>query len=317
MTYFLFIIGFVILILGADFLVKAASAIGARLKIPDIVIGLTIVSLGTSLPEVVINVFASAEGETELAVSNILGSNLMNILLVVGTASVIYPMVINRKTTIIDIPTSLFSVLILGLLANDSFFGWGSESVVSRIDGLVFILLIIAYIAYSFRSPVEDIPLQDEEVMQAPVVKSLPMLGAGLVMLFLGGRWIVNGTYAISDLLGISNSEVGLVVVATATSLPELATSIMAAIRKNPGIAVGNAIGSCIFNIFLVLGISSLITPLPFVFASNIDLAMVALANVMLFVFVFTGKGNQISRFEGLLMIVSYFAYMVFRLRGF
>ena len=313
MEYFLFILGFGLLIYGADLLVNGASAIGSKLNIPDTVIGLTIVALGTSLPEVVINVFASIRGDTSLAISNVLGSNMMNILLIVGTASIIYPLKITRSTTYRDIPVNFFAVILLALLINDAYFGFGEISRLGPIEGLFFLLLIIIYIVVSLRkSKIENEP--DPRSIGTPVMKSLLLLLLGVAMMVIGGRWIVNGTIKVSELLGISSSEVGLVVVATATSLPELATSVIAAIKKNPGIAVGNAVGSCIFNIFLVLGLSSLITPLPFDLTSTYDMLMVLLASILIFIFVFTGRGRQIERWEGILMIAIYFGYMIYRL---
>jgi cation:H+ antiporter len=314
LEYFLFILGFIILIYGADLLVNGASAIGAKLHIPDTVIGLTIVALGTSLPEVVINVFATARGDTSLAISNVLGSNLMNILVIVGIASVITPLGISKSTTFRDIPVNLFSVILLAFLVNDTFFGMGNRDQLGWIEGIVFLLAIIIYILVALKkTKIEQEP--DPRSVDNPAMKSLLLLLAGIAMMVVGGRWIVNGTIMVSELLGFSSSEVGLVVVATATSLPELATSIVAAIRKNPGIAVGNAVGSCIFNVFLVLGLSSLITPLPFDQTSIYDLLMVILASVLIFVFVFTGKGRQIERWEGILMLLIYFAYMVYRFK--
>lgn len=303
-----------LLIYGADLLVNGASAIGAKMKIPDIVIGLTIVAMGTSLPEAVINVFASIEGDTSLAISNVLGSNMMNILLIVGTAAIIYPLQVTRATTFRDIPVNFAAILLMAVLVNDSFFGFGSADRLFWTEGVLFLVLILLYIYASLKKgEIDQSP--DARSADKPAMKSIILLLAGIAMMVAGGRWIVNGTIAVSALLGITSSEVGLVVVATATSLPELATSVIAAIRKNPGIAIGNAVGSCIFNIFFVLGISSVITPLPFETASLSDLFMVLLASMLIFVFVFTGKGRKIERWEGVLMILIYFAYMIIRFK--
>lgn len=314
LVYILFIAGFVLIILGADFLVNGASSVGSRLKIPPMVIGLTVVAMGTSLPELVINVFAAAAGETDLAISNVLGSNIMNILLITGIAAIIFPINIQPGTTRRDIPISAFSVFMLALLANDIFFFSAGENVLSHTDGYIFIILFIGFLIFSFyytKSDFEDI---DAPSADKPALKSILLISAGLVMLFLGGRWIINGTVAVAGLLKLTNSEVGLVIVATATSLPELATSVVAAIRKKPSIAIGNAIGSCIFNIFLVLGVTATILPLPFHHESNQDLLIVALSNVLLLVFVFTGPGKKIQRLEGIVMVVLYVTYMVYRL---
>jgi cation:H+ antiporter len=314
MTYTLFILGFVVIIFGADLLVNGASSLGFKLRIPQLVIGLTIVAIGTSLPEVVINVYASIRNETGLAISNILGSNLLNLLLVVGVASFIRPMLINRETTYRDIPISLFSVLLLGLLVNDFTLGFGAMNVMGGIEGLFFLVLLVLYIFLTMRTTRPDIVEADAPSADKPAMKSIILIVAGAFMLFIGGRWIINGTVEVSELLGITNSEVGLVIIATATSLPELSTSIMAAIRKKADIAVGNAVGSSIFNVFLVLGLSSMITPLPFDSKSNLDLFALVMANILLFMFVFTGKGRQIERWEGIIMVLAYLGYMTYRL---
>jgi len=262
----------------------------------------------------VINVFASIRKETDLAISNILGSNLLNILFVIGIASFIRPLRINRETTFRDIPISLFSVLLLGFLVNDLNLGYGRENIMGFIEGTAFLVLLGIYIYLSVRTTPPDVVSAEAKSASKPALKSILLIGLGAFMLFIGGRWIINGTVAVSSLLGISNSEVGLVIIATATSLPELTTSIMAAIRKKAGIAVGNAVGSSIFNIFLVLGLSSMITPLPFDSKSNLDLLALVIANIMLFIFVFTGRGRQIARWEGFIMIAFYLGYMVYRL---
>jgi cation:H+ antiporter len=314
MVYVLFILGFIIIIFGADLLVNGASSLGNKLKIPDLVIGLTIVAVGTSLPEVVINVFASVRKETGLAISNILGSNLLNLLFIVGVASLIRPMEIIKETTYRDIPISLFSVLLLGLLVNDLTLGYGSSNAMKLPEGVLFLVLLLVYIYITLKTTRPNVIETEAPSADKPALKSILLIIVGAFLLFLGGRWIINGTVEVSALLGITNSEVGLVIIATATSLPELSTSIVAAVRKKAAIAVGNAVGSSIFNVFLVLGISSIITALPFDMKNNTDLFALVMANIMLFVFVFTGKGRQIERWEGILMILAYLGYMTYRL---
>jgi len=314
LTYFLFILGFVVIIYGADWLVKGASSIGAKLNIPDVVIGLTVVALGTSMPELVINIFATVEGDTQLAISNVLGSNIMNILVIVGIAAMINPLDVNRDTTWKEIPFNLFAAILLWILAHDLLFPWGKTNTLSRVDGIIFLSFFVLFMIYSFKlskNGTHDIP---DQAKYTPAIKSVMLILVGFTLLFLGGRWIVNGTVEVAELLGIGNSEVGLVIIASATSLPELVTSIMAAMRKKAGIAIGNAIGSCIFNIFLVLGISALIRPLPFYSNSNYDVMMVVFATVLLFVFVFTGRGRKIVRSDGIMMVIIYIAFIYWRL---
>ena len=316
MVYVLFILGFVLLILGANWLVNGASSIGTKLKIPQIVIGLTIVALGTSLPEMVINIFACYRGDTDLAISNVLGSNIMNILFIVGISAVIYPIRILPGTTWREIPFSMFAALLLGFLAKDIFLWNADANELSRYDGLILLVFFIGFLIYSFKFVHEETVVVEAPSKHTPALKSVILILTGLVLLFLGGKWIVDGALAVSDLLGIAQSETGLVIVASATSLPELVTSIVASLRKKADIAIGNAIGSCIFNIMLVLGISSVITPLPFYPAANLDLFMVILSSLLLFIFVFTLKGRKINRAEGVFMVVLYVAFLVYRMMG-
>jgi len=240
----------------------------------------------------------------------------MNILIIVGISAIIYPLQVNKDTTWKEIPFNLFAALLLWILANDLIFPWGSRNLISRYDGIVMLLFFVGFMIYSFllskKTPTEHIEITDEK--DKPALKSVIMIVAGLVMLFMGGRWIVNGVVAVAELLNMQNSQVGLVIVASATSLPELVTSVMAAMKKRAGIAIGNAIGSCIFNIFLVLGVSSVIRPLPFYSDSNYDVIMVLISTVLLFIFVFTGRGRKIERFEGILMVVLYLAFVWWRL---
>jgi cation:H+ antiporter len=310
MTYLLFFLGFVVLILGANWMVEGASALGRKLRLPPMVIGLTIVAIGTSLPELVINSIASINGVTDLAVSNVLGSNILNILIILGITALIYPLGIPPATSKYDIPFSFMVTIVLGILASDmSIFG-SDKNILSFWDGFIFILLFLAFLVYSFRLGKRLKP--EPYPRKFRWVKAFIFIILGLAGLYWGGQWIVAGTMDIALLFGISEGTVGLTIVAFATSLPELVTSVIASVKKKNEIAVGNAIGSCIFNITLVLGVSAMITPLPFAAASMLDLGMVLAANAFLFVFVFTGRGRKISRFEGALLIAIYIFYLIF-----
>ena len=310
MTYLLFFLGFVVLILGANWMVEGASALGNKLRLPPIVIGLTIVAIGTSLPELVINTIASINGITDLAISNVLGSNILNILIILGITALIYPLGIPHATSKNEIPFSFIATITLGILASDmSIFG-AKVNLIGFWDGFIFILLFIGFLLYSLRLGKQIKP--EPYTMKFSWIKALLFIVLGLAGLYWGGQWIVNGTVDIAVLFGISKGTVGLTIVAFATSLPELVTSVVASVKKKNEIAVGNVIGSCIFNITLVLGVSAMITPLPFATASMLDLGMVLAANAFLFVFVFTGRGRKISRFEGGLLIAIYIFYLIF-----
>jgi len=315
LTIFLFILGFVFLIKGASWLVEGASGIGRKLGIPPMVIGLTIVALGTSLPEMVISIMASIQGQTDLAISNVLGSNIINILLVLGLTAIIRPFNIERNTTWKEIPFSLMAAIVLVVLANDAYFSSQAKCInqLNRADGIIFLLFFIVFLYYSF-SIIPKNKQKNKTGHKGDNSKHIIFIILGLAGLFFGGRWIVNGTSEVASLLHISNSDAGLFIVAFATSLPELATSAVAALKKEGSIAVGNVIGSNIFNIFLVLGLSAIITPLPFILSSIIDVGAVMLSTLLLFLFVFTGKGRKVSSFEGLLFLVFYFSFIMFKL---
>ena len=307
LTYFLFLLGFVLLIKGADFLVDGASAIARRFNISDLVIGLTVVAFGTSTPELFVNIVASARGNTEIAIGNVLGSNISNTFLILGISAIIYPLSVSKGTVWKEIPFSLLAAIVLGLMANDQVIDGDGSSLLTRIDGLVLLAFFTIFLYYSF-SIAKAIEGLDEHVpaKATSFVKSILLVIAGLIGLTLGGKWIVDGAVTLAKSFGMSESLVGLTIVAVGTSLPELATSAMAAYKKNVDIAVGNVVGSNIFNIFFVLGISATIKPLPFQTKSNLDIAVVTVSSLLLFLFMFTGKKRSLNRWEG---IVSLFLY--------
>lgn len=313
MYYVLLIIGFVLLIKGADFLVDGASSVGRRLNVSDLVIGLTVVAFGTSTPELFVNIFASIKGNTDIAIGNVLGSNIANIFLILGVSAVISPLAVSKGTVWKEIPLSLLAALLLGVMANDRLIDKSSISALTRIDGLVFISFFIIFIYYSFGIA-KRIDGIDEHVPQKQygLLKSFLFVIGGLIGLGIGGNWIVNGAVHIASNLGVSESLIGLTIVAVGTSLPELATSAVAAYKKNVEIAVGNVVGSNIFNIFFVLGLSSIIKPLPFQPSGNIDIGVVILASLLLFLWMFTGKKHSLDRWEGIVFIILYASYITF-----
>lgn len=314
LTYFLFLLGFVLLIKGADYLVKGASAIARRFKISDLVIGLTVVAFGTSTPELFVNILASAQGNTEIAIGNALGSNISNVFLILGISGIIYPLSVSKGTVWKEIPFGLLAAIVMGLMANDRIIDGSDFSMLTRIDGLVLLAFFTIFLYYSF-SIAKQIEGMDDHVPAKidGFAKAALMVIGGLAGLTLGGKWIVDGAVTLAHSFGMSESLVGLTIVAVGTSLPELATSAMAAYRKNVEIAVGNVVGSNIFNIFLVLGLSSTIKPLPFQTRSNFDIGVVILSSLLLFLFMFTGKKRSLDRWEGILFLLLYSGYIAFR----
>ena len=304
-------VGFVALILGANWLVNGATSVGIRAKMSPLIIGLTIVAFGTSLPEMIVNVFSCIKGSPGLAIGNIIGSNTMNILLILGVSSLIWPIDVSRVSIRRDIPAGFLATLAITLMAN--YFFTGQARTINWIEGIVLLLMGFAYLLLTMlkNNPQEE----TEDIQEAmPWGKTILALIAGIIGLYIGGELVSRNAQILAKQWGMSESTIGLTVVATATSLPELITSIVAAVKKNSGIAIGNVLGSNIMNIFFVLGISGLITPLPFEPMMNKQLMILFAANVLMLMFVFTGKGRKLSRFEGALLTLGYVGFMWFSL---
>jgi cation:H+ antiporter len=315
--YVLFIIGFFLLIKGASFLVDGASSLAKKLKIPELIVGLTIVAFGTSMPELTVNLFASLAHNSDIALGNILGSNIANILLILGISAIIFPLAVKKSTTWKEIPLSLLAALLVGILGNDLLINGNGVPELSRIDGIVLIVFFVIFLYYIFELTKNNQNNQEEistetKIKEFGVLKSIILIIIGLVGLFFGGQWIVNGAIQVATLFGVSQSVIGLTIVALGTSLPELAASAVAAYKKRPDIAVGNVVGSNIFNIFWVLGLSAVISPLPFKGTTNIDVLMTILASFLLFTSLFIGKRRVIQKWQGILFILLYVAYIIF-----
>ncbi len=297
--------------MGANWLVNGATSGGIRAKLSPLIIGLTIVAFGTSLPEMIVNVFSCIKGSPGLAIGNIIGSNTMNILLILGVSSLIWPIDVSRVSIRRDIPAGFVATLAITLMAN--YFFTGMARTINWVEGLVLLLMGFAYLLLTMlkNNPQEE----TEDVQEAmPWGKTILALIAGIIGLYIGGELVSRNAQILAKQWGMSESTIGLTVVATATSLPELITSIVAALKKNSGIAIGNVLGSNILNIFMVLGISALITPLPFDPMMNKQLMILFAANILMLMFVFTGKGRKISRWEGALLTLGYVGFMWFSL---
>lgn len=316
-TYVLFAVGLYVLVKGADFLVSSASTIARRFGLPELIIGLTIVAFGTSLPEMFVSGMAAVRGNTDLAIGNVLGSNIANILLILGLAATICPIQVTRQTTWKEIPLSLLAAVVLGILANDVLLADSSANILSRGDGLVLLCFVGIFLAYILSVAKNGNGNAPAPASLEPAWRTGAKLLGGLVMLSLGGQWIVDGALALGALFGASESLMGLTVVAVGTSLPELATSVVAAHRGNADIAVGNVVGSNIINIFWILGATSLLQPLPFHAGLNADVQVCLAATVLLFTFMFTGTRYRLNRLHGLALLATYTAYTTYLiLRG-
>lgn len=315
-TFIQLIFGFLILIKGADFLVSGASALARRMRVSNLVIGLTVVAFGTSTPELFVNFFASLEGNAEIAISNVVGSNIFNILAILGISSIIYPLSVTRGTIWKEIPFSLVAAVLVGVMANDVLFDQMPHSILSRIDGFVLLLFFVIFMYYILsiaKGEGEDV--QDNELKLISLRKSLWMVAGGLAILVIGGKFIVDNAIILAARMGIHQSVIGLTIVAAGTSLPELVTSVVAAYKKNSDIAVGNIVGSNIFNVFFILGISALIKPIEVVSRINPDIWTLIGVSLLLFVFMFTGKRRKLDRWEGIVFVLLYIGYIVFLLK--
>ena len=315
----LFIIGFVFLIKGADIMVDGSSSIAKRFGVSAFFIGLTVVAFGTSAPELVVSALASIKGSTGIAMGNIIGSNISNSLLILGIAAIIAPLVVKRATIRKEIPYSLLGVLAVGFLVNDVMIDNNGPNLLSRIDGLVLILFFTIFIVYTFGISREKPGIMDRvkgEIEEGPkeysMINSVMMIVVGLMGLALGGRWIVNGAISFAEAFGISEALIGLTIVAIGTSLPELAASAVAAYKGKTDIAVGNVVGSNIFNLLWVLGIAAIIRPIAYDSVLNIDFTVLFTLTVLLLFLIYFGKKNVLARWEGIVLLVSYVVYIIY-----
>ncbi|MFT6383897.1 MAG: cation:H+ antiporter [Bacteroidia bacterium] len=315
LVYILFVVGFVLLIKGADWLVSGSASVAKKYNISDLVIGLTIVSMGTSMPELIVNILASTSGASEIAIGNVVGSNIANILLILGVAAFIYPLTIKESTVMSQIPFSIIAILLVAFAANAPIFNPDYSLMISRLDGVVFILFFALFMVYIIKLAREGRADMIEEAPDKvlPMGKSILFVLLGMVGLFLGGKWVVDGAIKIAEQFGLSQNLIGLTIVAIGTSLPELVTSAMAAYRKNTDIAVANVIGSNIFNLLWVLGISAMISPMKYDPVVNTDIIVLLVATCLIIFSLMTGRAkNQIGKPTGIFFLACYIAYTAF-----
>ncbi|MBN2087131.1 calcium/sodium antiporter [Candidatus Peregrinibacteria bacterium] len=313
LTYILFALGFVFLIKGADLLVDGSCSIAKRIGVSDLVIGLTIVSFGTSAPELLVNVMASIKGSSDIVVGNVIGSNIANIFLILGVSALIYPLRVRKSTTWKEIPLNVLAAVAILLLANDIFIDNAIGSYISRIDGFILILFFVVFMSYTFSlAKHENGENHKDKIFKYSLPVALLMTVAGIFGLTYGGKWVVEGAINIARVFGLSEAMIGATIIALGTSLPELAASAVAAYKHRTDIAIGNVVGSNIFNAFWVLGISAVINPILFKPELNADALIFLMATVMLFLFAITGGKNHIERHEGGIFVACYIGYIVF-----
>ncbi len=302
-------LGIAFLVKGADLLIDGASSLAKRLGVPEFVIGLTLVAFGTSLPELTVNIGASLRGASEITLGNVVGSNIANILLILGVAGLIKPLSINTSFVKKEIPLNFLSILMLFAMVSDKILDKADFSWVSRSEGLVLLITFAGYLyflgAFLEREVVEDLS-QEMSVLKALLSSTIGILG-----LTLGGDWTVEGAVGLATGLGVSQVVVGLFLIAVGTSLPELMTSAVAAKKGNPDIALGNVAGSNIFNVSLVLGVSSLINPIPVPERIFYDIALLFCATLVLLISSLVGRPYTVSRFEAGVFLAIYFIYVL------
>jgi cation:H+ antiporter len=302
--------GFIPLLYGATLLVDSATSLAKKLNIPNIVIGLTIVAFGTSSPELIVNLLSAASGNTDLALGNIIGSNIFNTLVILGLCALIVPLAVKSNTVWVEIPLSLLAAVSVLVLANDLLIDGAEYSVLTRIDGLILLLFFIIFMGYNVKMMLRGSFSDEIAVKDYQLKTAILLLVLGFALLFTGGRMIVIYAVRLAETFGIAERIIALTIVSAGTSLPELATSVIAARKNSFDLAVGNIVGSNIFNIFFVLGTSALLTPIPLGSNANFDLLINITASLLLFIFLFTGRGRQLERWEGLLFLAIYLAYL-------
>jgi len=308
----LIILGMALLVKGGDLLVDGSSSLARRFNISELAIGLTIVAFGTSAPEFVVSLSAAIALHPEIALGNVIGSNNFNLFIILGITGLIMPIAVQKNTVRIEIPLSLLAAIVLFLLGNYAFFP-GEKYTITRIDGLILVLFFALFIFYIFKTMKSAVPDGEaSSVKTLSLTKTILFIIIGLVFLVFGGRVVVNSAVALAQALNISEKVIGLTIIAVGTSLPELVTSITAIIKKSDDIAIGNIIGSNIFNVFLILGVSAMASPMEYSIVFNRDIFILILGTLLLLGAMFTGNKRKLDRWEGAIFVLLYTGYVVY-----
>ena len=308
LSVILIIIGFVLLIVGADILVNGSSGIAKKFHIPEIIIGLTIVSIGTSMPELFVSITSALDGYSDMAIGNIIGSNISNLLLILGLSATIKPVIFQKETRLYEIPMCLFVTIILMIFCN-------TNGGISKIEAIGLLVLFCAFIGYTIymgkrESQKEIVEIKTEE-KENSIIKNIIFVLLGICGLKIGGDLVVNNAVNVANHFNWSEKLISLTILAIGTSLPELVTSVTAAIKGNSDIAIGNIIGSNIFNILLIIGVSALITPITYNFSYNFDFSVLIVSSIILAIFPFIPPKDKMSRFNGIVYLLIYIAYLL------
>lgn len=307
------IIGFAILIKGADFLVNGSSSIAKKNGISNLAIGLTVVAFGTSMPELIVSLLSALNGKNDASFGNVIGSNNFNLLFILGISGLIYPLVVQRNTVKYEVPLSLLAAGILFLLVNDQLVWGGESNGMSRLDSIILLVLFSGFLFYIYRTMKTSSDFSEGgtiKIYKTGLAVGMVVLGLGF--LIGGGTTVVNSATSIAKYFGLSEKLIGLTILAAGTSLPELATSAVAAYRKNTDIAIGNVVGSNIFNLFFILGVTGVINPMPYNSVMNFDLYVLLAATVVLMVFMFTLNQRKLDRWEAFMLLAGYITYTIY-----
>lgn len=309
----LLIAGFAVLIKGADFLVNGASSAAKKSGISNIAIGLTVVAFGTSTPELVVSLLSAVNGQNDASFGNIIGSNNFNVLFILGVAGLIYPLIVLRNTVRYEVPLAIVAIILLFVLVNDKLITGGDFNFLSRWDSIILLVCFAFFLFYIYRTMKESPEAPDEnpiKIYKTPLAIGLIILG--FLMLVGGGTLVVENAVAIANRYHLSQKLIGLTILAAGTSLPELATSAVAAYKKNTDIAIGNVVGSNIFNVFFILGITGLIHPIEYNAAMNFDVYVQLIGLIVLMIFMFTINRRKLDRWEAFILLVGYLVYTVY-----
>ncbi|MCI9038385.1 MAG: calcium/sodium antiporter [Clostridia bacterium] len=307
-SIFFIIVGFALLILGADWLVNGASSIAKKFHIPEIIIGLTIVSIGTSMPELFVSTTSALEGLSDMSIGNVVGSNLCNLLLILGLSTIIKPVKFQKETRLFEIPMCLIFTVIFIILCN-------TGGTINKVEAVLLLLLFLLFITYTiFMAKKQNSQEKQQEVKTQkkllPILKDILWIILGVIGLKVGGDLAVNNAVNIANYFGVSEKIIGLTILAVGTSLPELVTSVTAAIKGNSDIAIGNIIGSNIFNMLLIIGVVAFINPISYNFSYNMDLIVLVVATLILALFPVIPPKNEMSRANGIIYFLMYVGYI-------
>lgn len=312
LTVSLLLLGFAVLIKGADFLVSGASSIAKKMGISTLAIGLTVVAFGTSTPELIVSLLSAIDGKSDASFGNIIGSNNFNLLFILGISGMIYPLVVQRNTIRYEIPISIVAVIVLYLLVNDVLLWQAKTNQLTRVDSFILLVFFLIFMLYIYRTMKLESEYEETPVKIYTTFVSVLLTIIGLIMLVAGGKLVVNNAVELARHFGLSEKIIGLTILAAGTSLPELATSAVAAYKKNTDIAIGNVVGSNIFNIFFILGVTGMVHPMQFNAAMNFDMYVLGLSSFILMIFMFTLNMRKLDRWESFILLIGYIVYVIF-----